>query len=136
MRNHHGRAGAAASVAAAAALALAAGLTTPATAAPAPRSSDDPAAAQPAAAAGSKTSRITLVTGDRVVLDAAGRPIGLERAKGREHIPVSLRRAGGHTSVLPYDAQPLIRAGKLDPRLFDVTELSRPEYRDRRSGRL
>ncbi|WP_332758061.1 S8 family peptidase [Streptomyces sp. MT206] len=136
MRNHHGRAGAAASVAAAAALALAAGLTTPATAAPAPRSLDDPAAAQPAAAAGSKTSRITLVTGDRVVLDAAGRPIGLERAKGREHIPVSLRRAGGHTSVLPYDAQPLIRAGKLDPRLFDVTELSRPEYRDRRSGRL
>ncbi|MFJ5020277.1 S8 family serine peptidase [Streptomyces goshikiensis] len=136
MRNHHGRAGAAASVAAAAALALAAGLTTPATAAPAPRSLYDPAAAQPAAAAGSKTSRITLVTGDRVVLDAAGRPIGLERAKGREHIPVSLRRAGGHTSVLPYDAQPLIRAGKLDPRLFDVTELSRPEYRDRRSGRL
>ncbi|MFD6935060.1 S8 family serine peptidase [Streptomyces goshikiensis] len=136
MRNHHGRAGAAASVAAAAALALAAGLTTPATAAPAPRSLDNPAAAKPAAAAGSKTSRITLVTGDRVVLDAAGRPIGLERAKGREHIPVSLRRAGGHTSVLPYDAQPLIRAGKLDPRLFDVTELSRPEYRDRRSGRL
>ncbi|MFE3630362.1 S8 family peptidase [Streptomyces goshikiensis] len=136
MRNHHGRAGAAASVAAAAALALAAGLTTPATAAPAPRSLDAQAAAKPAAAVGSKTSRITLVTGDRVVLDAAGKPIGLERAKGREHIPVSLRRAGGHTSVLPYDAQPLIRAGKLDPRLFDVTELSRPEYRDRRSGRL
>ncbi|MFD6180013.1 S8 family serine peptidase [Streptomyces goshikiensis] len=144
MRNHHGRAGAAASVAAAAALALAAGLTTPATAAP--RTLDTPAldtpalgapaAAKPAAAAGSKTSRVTLVTGDRVVLDSAGRPIGLERAKGREHIPVSLRRAGGHTSVLPYDAQPLIRAGKLDPRLFDVTELSRPEYRDRRSGRL
>ncbi|MEV6951652.1 S8 family serine peptidase [Streptomyces sp. NPDC051183] len=137
MRNHHGRAGAAASVAAIAALALTAGLTTPAAAAPAPRSLADQAArSASASAAGSKTTRVTLVTGDRVVLDADRKPIGLERAKGREHIPVSLSRVNGHTSVLPYDAQALIRAGKLDPRLFDVTELSRPEYQDRRSGRL
>ncbi|MBT2451650.1 S8 family serine peptidase [Streptomyces sp. ISL-43] len=137
MRNHHGRAGAAASVAAAAALALAAGLTTPASAAPAP-SSAAAKSAQPAASAAPAASatRVTLITGDRVVLDAGGEPIALERAAGREHIPVSLRRENGRTSVLPYDAQPLIRAGKLDPRLFDVTELGRPEYQGRRDGRL
>ncbi|WP_204357818.1 MULTISPECIES: S8 family serine peptidase [unclassified Streptomyces] len=149
MRNHHGRAGAAASAAAAAALALTAGLTTPAAAAAGPglpggtsatsaASATSATSTAPArsAAAAARTTRVTLITGDRVVLGAGGEPVGLERAEGREHIPFSLRRENGHTSVLPYDAQPLIRAGKLDARLFDVTELSRPEYQDARSGRL
>lgn len=154
MRNHHSRAAAAASVAAAAALALAAGLTTPAAAAPAstPRSLAGPSApyeqsapsvpsarsAEPggAGARSAPSTRVTLITGDRVLLDADAEPVGLERAPGREHIPVSLRRENGHTSVLPYDAQALIRAGTLDPRLFDVTELGRPEYRARGDGRL
>ncbi|MET9853057.1 S8 family serine peptidase, partial [Streptomyces sp. NPDC006450] len=91
--------------------------------------------AAPAAPA-APTTRITLVTGDRVVLAADGRPVSLERAEGRAHIPFSVRTENGHTSVVPYDAQPLIRAGKLDPRLFDITELSRPEYLARPSGRL
>ncbi|MFE4265048.1 S8 family serine peptidase [Streptomyces sp. NPDC056883] len=134
MRNHHSRAGAAASVAAAAALALAAGLTTPAAAAPAtgslatgPGSLGTGPGARSAAPPAPAT-RITLVTGDRVVLAADGRPVSLERAEGRARIPFSVRTENGHTSVVPYDAQPLIRAGKLDPRLFDITELSRPEY--------
>lgn len=129
MRNHHSRAGAAASVAAAAALALAAGLTTPAAAAPGTVSSGVRSATAP-------TTRITLVTGDRVVLAADGRPVSLERAEGRAHIPFSVRTENGRTSVVPYDAQPLIRAGKLDPQLFDITELSRPEYRTGPSTRL
>ncbi|MGW6707644.1 S8 family peptidase [Streptomyces sp. NPDC054956] len=139
MRNHHGRAGAAASVAAAAALALAAGLTTPAAAATSLPGSPAAQSARSANATGSgpaRTARVTLVTGDRVVLGAGGEPVALERAEGREHIPFSLRRENGHTSVLPYDALPLIRSGKLDARLFDVTELARPEYQEHRSGRL
>ncbi|MFF1415563.1 S8 family serine peptidase [Streptomyces sp. NPDC058289] len=135
MRNHHARAGAAASVAAAAALALAAGLTTPAAAAPATGSSGTATGAK-SAAPPAPTTRVTLVTGDHVVLAADGRPVSLERAEGRAHIPFSVRTENGRTSVVPYDAQPLIRAGKLDPRLFDITELSRPEYLARPSARL
>ncbi|MGW5863126.1 S8 family peptidase [Streptomyces sp. NPDC055239] len=69
--------------------------------------------------------RITLITGDRVVVDAKGRVTGLERAKGREGIPVQIRKADGHTLVVPADAARLIADGKLDQRLFDVTELNK-----------
>ncbi|MEU9209157.1 S8 family peptidase [Streptomyces sp. NPDC048415] len=71
---------------------------------------------------------LTLITGDRVAVDAKGRVVGYERAKGRAHIPVSIRKAAGHTLVVPLDAQRLIAAGRLDQRLFDVTELN--ETRD------
>ncbi|MFF9512484.1 S8 family serine peptidase [Streptomyces sp. NPDC014724] len=66
---------------------------------------------------------ITLITGDRVLVDATGRALGIERAKGREHIPVRTRNAGSHTLVVPFDAERLIASGRLDQRLFDVTEL-------------
>ncbi|MFD0306084.1 S8 family serine peptidase [Streptomyces sp. NPDC127119] len=73
--------------------------------------------------------RVTLITGDRVVVDAKGRVLGLERAKGREGIPVQIRKAGGHTLVVPADAARLIAGGKLDRRLFDVTELNKSASR-------
>ncbi|MGW4103573.1 S8 family peptidase [Streptomyces sp. NPDC004976] len=73
--------------------------------------------------------RITLITGDRVVVDAKGGMIGLERAKGREHIPVHVRRTGGHTLVIPADAARLIASGKVDQRLFDITELNKSATR-------
>ncbi|MGW3493768.1 S8 family serine peptidase [Streptomyces sp. NPDC001020] len=104
--------------------------------------------ASPAAASGSSTGHallgagdagssrsltarhsITLITGDRVLVDAAGRAVGFERAKGREHVPVRTRTADGHTLVVPFDAERLIAAGRLDQRLFDVTELDRPAVR-------
>ncbi|MFI6880234.1 S8 family peptidase [Streptomyces sp. NPDC050400] len=72
---------------------------------------------------------VTLITGDRVTLNAKGKPIGLDRAEGRAHIPVQTRIVGGHTYVVPLDAQRLIATGKLDQRLFDVTELSKASYR-------
>ncbi|MFI7339913.1 S8 family peptidase [Streptomyces sp. NPDC050085] len=72
---------------------------------------------------------VTLITGDRVTLDAKGKPVGLQRAKGRERIPVQTRIVEGHTYVVPLDAQRLIATGKLDRRLFDVTELSKASYR-------
>ncbi|MCF1596464.1 S8 family peptidase [Streptomyces muensis] len=73
--------------------------------------------------------RVTLITGDRVAVDSRGRVVGLERAKGREHIPVQVREIRGHTLVIPADAARLVAAGKLDQRLFDVTELTRPATR-------
>ncbi|GGR70076.1 hypothetical protein GCM10010252_05290 [Streptomyces aureoverticillatus] len=77
----------------------------------------------------SPAHRLTLVTGDRVAVDAKGRLLGFTPAKGRERMPVSTRTVRGHSLVLPYDAQRLIDAGKVDRRLFDVTELSREANR-------
>ncbi|MFD9095442.1 S8 family serine peptidase [Streptomyces collinus] len=112
---------AAATVATAAAVALAAGMTSPASAKP----------AQHVQAASSLTAKhhVTLITGDRVDLDAKGRVVGLRRAKGRENIPVQVRKAHGHTLVVPADAARLVASGKLDQRLFDITELNKAATR-------
>lgn len=118
----------AATVAASAAVALAAGMTSPASAKPEQRATG--AAQLGAAQARLKGDhRITLITGDRVTVDAKGRVAGLEPAKGREHIPVQVRKLDGHTLVIPVDADRLIASGKLDQRLFDVTELNKSAER-------
>ncbi|MFD6892165.1 S8 family serine peptidase [Streptomyces sp. NPDC059957] len=126
------RSGAAAS-AAVAAIALAAGLTTPVAAAPMTGRSDVPAGQQPA---GQGFTQLTLITGDQVTVDPEGRPVGFAPAKGREKIPVSVRRDKGGSSLVPLDARPLIESGRLDPRLFNLTELSRPEYHKARGDQL
>ncbi|MER6102098.1 S8 family peptidase [Streptomyces sp. NPDC001832] len=93
-----------------------------------------PAMAQPdvAGAAGAEPvaqHQLTLITGDRVSVDAKGRVLNFQPAKGREHIPVQRQIRDGHTLLVPADAQRLISSGKLDRRLFDVTELNRAENR-------
>ncbi|MEU0191704.1 S8 family peptidase [Streptomyces afghaniensis] len=113
----------AATVATAAAVALAAGMTSPASA-----NGEQTTAAAKQASVTAK-HRITLITGDRVVLDAKGRIVGLERAKGREDIPFQVRKLDGHTLVIPADAARLVATGKLDQRLFDVTELNKSATR-------
>ncbi|WP_124269903.1 S8 family serine peptidase [Streptomyces sp. ADI96-02] len=112
-------------VAAAAAVAIAAGMVSPAAAQPEPQRSASGTAAQD----GSRTYRLTLITGDRVTVDAKGRPVGFEAAEGRERIPVQQTTRGKRTFIVPADARRLIDSGKLDRRLFDITELSRPEVR-------
>ncbi|MBA2808590.1 S8 family peptidase [Streptomyces sp. KM273126] len=109
-------------IAMAAAVALTAGMTSPASAAP------ELATGSKAADFAAK-QRITLITGDRVVVDAKGRPVGFERAEGRDGIPVQIRKADGHTLVIPADAARLIAGGKLDQRLFDITELNKSATR-------
>ncbi|MBT2676070.1 S8 family peptidase [Streptomyces sp. ISL-14] len=101
-------------------------MTNPASAEPEQRSSG---AKDRAAASLTSPHRITLITGDRVSVDSKGRVVGLERAKGREHIPVQIRKADGHTLVTPADAAQLVAVGKLDQRLFDVTELNKSATR-------
>ncbi|UXY29553.1 S8 family peptidase [Streptomyces sp. HUAS TT20] len=113
---------ASATVATAAAVALAAGMTSPASAKPEQRTSS-------AASSLMSKHRITLITGDRVAVDTKGRVVGLEKAKGREHIPFQLRKVDGHTLVIPADAAGLVASGKLDQRLFDVTELNKAATR-------
>ncbi|WP_052424435.1 S8 family peptidase [Streptomyces fulvoviolaceus] len=96
---------------------------------PASADAEQTASASTKAAQLTAKHRITLITGDRVVVDAKGRVVGLEPAKGREHIPVQLRQADGHTYVLPADVTRLVNSGKLDQRLFDVTELNKTASR-------
>ena len=72
---------------------------------------------------------ITLITGDRVAVDAKGHVVGVQRAKGRERVPVQVRTVGGHTLVVPMDAIQLIASGRLDRRLFDVTVLNKAATR-------
>ncbi|OPG02448.1 peptidase S8 [Streptomyces sp. GKU 895] len=115
----------AATVATGAAVALAAGMTSPAAAKPEAQAHPAGWSSQPF----STHHRITLITGDRVAVDAKGRVVGVERAKGREHIPFQVRKADGHTLVIPGDAVRLVAAGKLDQRLFDVTELNKSDTR-------
>lgn len=79
---------------------------------------------------------VTLLTGDRVRLDARGRVTGVRRAPGREHVPVSVRGVGGDQYVVPADAAALIGQGVLDMRLFDVSGLTRAGYDDTRRGTL
>lgn len=104
---------------------------------PASTAAADPAAIGTAATTapdgGRTTGSVTLITGDRVLLDRSGDIAGVLPAEGRESMPVQTVQSGTHRYVFPADAAALIAAGKLDQSLFDVTELSRPQY-DRQAG--
>ncbi|WP_093775750.1 S8 family serine peptidase [Streptomyces sp. yr375] len=76
------------------------------------------------------TAHVTLITGDTVGVDPAGRVVGVDRGAGRARIPLSVQRFGGHTYVVPADAAALLGSGRLDRRLFDVTELVADGYDD------
>ncbi|MFD7510737.1 S8 family peptidase [Streptomyces sp. NPDC059853] len=80
----------------------------------------------PGAAAG---TTLTLITGDRVLLDSTGAVSAVQRGEGREHIPIRVAQHGGSTQVVPFDAEALIAEGTLDAALFDVGELTRDAYR-------
>ncbi|MFF3095326.1 S8 family serine peptidase [Streptomyces cyaneofuscatus] len=113
-------------VAAAAAVALTAGTTGPVSAQAAG------AVPQPLSIAedlGASGTTVTLITGDRVLVDSRGRAGGIERAKGREGIPFFTQTHNGRTYVVPRDARRLIADGTLDQRLFDIGELAGPESR-------
>ncbi|MDQ0934311.1 S8 family peptidase [Streptomyces turgidiscabies] len=80
------------------------------------------------------THRVTLVTGDHVLLNIKGDVVGMERAPGRERIPVQIRKVDGHTHVIPTDVARMIASGRLDQRLFDVTELNTAAARRNQQG--
>ncbi|MGN9777059.1 hypothetical protein ACTMS0_15040 [Micromonospora sp. H33] len=79
---------------------------------------------------------VTLLTGDRVTTSADGAQLSVTPAAGRAGIRFTSLRSGDRRLVLPEDARPLVTAGLLDRRLFDVTELVRAGYDDARSPAL
>ncbi|MFE7133129.1 S8 family serine peptidase [Streptomyces sp. NPDC057638] len=112
-------------------MALTAGMTGPASAT-GPHTEKNPDRAA-TAASGTTTDKksksqkrwLTLITGDRVQVDAKGRMASFQPAPGRKHVPVRVLTVRGHTHVIPADARKLIDSGTLDRRLFDITELAR-----------
>lgn len=113
------------------ALALAGSLTVaPLTVAPLTSAGSTTASAPEPAAAVTKTDLITLVTGDVVRLDtlADGTQRAAVTATARGGTHIYLR--DGDVYVEPASALPLMAAGKLDPRLFDVSSLVRQGYGD------
>ncbi len=78
---------------------------------------------------------VTLVTGDtvRIVTGASGQPaLAIYPAPGRDDISFQRQdKIGGDVLVVPSDAAPLLAAGRLDPRLFNVTGLVRMGYTDK-----
>ncbi|MEH1168043.1 S8 family serine peptidase [Micromonospora sp. CPCC 205539] len=119
----------------AAVVALVLGSPTVAVANPSAASSPAPTP-HPAARTGAAASTtVTLLTGDRVTVTASG-SAAVRPAPGRKHIRFLTTRDRGHLTVLPQDALPLIRAGRVDRRLFDVTGLIDAGYDDARRDHL
>ncbi len=73
---------------------------------------------------------VTLVTGDRVTLDATGQVTGVRPAKGREGTTFRIARNADRTYVVPRDAERFLANGTADRRLFDVTQLVEWGYDD------
>ncbi|MFF7987713.1 S8 family serine peptidase [Streptomyces sp. NPDC007901] len=83
------------------------------------------------------TQTVTLITGDTVSLTAGpdGKyAVDVRRGKGREAATFVSSEKDGEVSVLPADAIPLLNAGRLDPALFNVTQLVKQGYADAKTG--
>ncbi|MFI0503858.1 S8 family peptidase [Streptomyces albogriseolus] len=79
----------------------------------------------------------TLLTGDRVTVASNGAgSASIQPAKGRENVRFLTLRSEGDLYVIPEDAEPLIRAGSLDRRLFNLGTLARNGYADQASSHL
>src|SRR5882757_1582112 len=81
-------------------------------------------AATAAKSMGKKDQAVTLITGDRVVLQG-GDParVRIDRGEGREKVAFRTQRSGGKLLVIPMDVSSEVTSGRLDQRLFDVTGL-------------
>ncbi|MEV5433168.1 S8 family peptidase [Streptomyces sp. NPDC052701] len=80
---------------------------------------------------------VTLLTGDRVVfLDAKREVKTIVPGKGRDKMAFSTYQRNGHLFVVPRDAVVLVRQGRVDERLFDVTMLLDSGYGDSKRSTL
>ncbi|WP_189185260.1 S8 family serine peptidase [Streptomyces albiflavescens] len=92
--------------------------------------------ASPRAASAART--VTLVTGDKVTVTGLGggtKTVTVERPEGATGA-VRTQVANGAVSVVPDEALPYLRAGTLDRRLFDVSELIRQGLTDQKTDEL
>ncbi|MGO1053540.1 S8 family peptidase [Crossiella sp. CA198] len=96
----------------------------------------DPAATPPgpppagASTGGAEPRQLTLVTGDQVHVNAQGAPVRFEAGPGRAGMTFRRWTEHGQWQVRPADADPLIAAGRVDPRLFNISLLLDSGYED------
>jgi subtilisin family serine protease len=100
-----------------------------------PAQATEPAAPGPAPGP-VKDRTVTLITGDKVIVDGAGHAVHTQPARGREGMRFLVQQDAARLVVTPTDAVPLIAAGRLDQRLFDVTGLLAAGYTDARRDTL
>ncbi|MPY58926.1 S8 family serine peptidase [Streptomyces spongiae] len=120
---------------------LFAGAVTPATAAPEspvtePGAKPVPSVTTPGATG---TQTVTLITGDTVSLTAGpdGRhAVDVRRGNGRQSATFLSSEQNGEVSVVPEDAISLLQAGRLDPALFNITQLVKQGYADTKTGAI
>ncbi|MGI5153358.1 S8 family serine peptidase [Plantactinospora sp. CA-294935] len=93
-------------------------------------SSTPPGTPGPDPTAGTGARTVSLVTGDRVTVTSELKA-SVEPGPGRTDIEFLTRRVADRLHVIPTDALALVRSGRLDERLFDVTALLEFGY-DRR----
>ncbi|GAA1529927.1 S8 family peptidase [Kribbella lupini] len=98
---------------------------------PGAQASQQPEALRTATSQPTKKQVVTLVTGDRVVVN--GEHVSIDPGPGRDKVVFKLRRSHGRLSVLPLDVSSAVTSGKLDRRLFDVSGLLEMGYDDQRS---
>ncbi|MFJ5304624.1 S8 family peptidase [Streptomyces sp. NPDC088350] len=113
--------------------ALLAGAIVPSAAAP-PSASD-----APSGAAQGSTRTVTLITGDTVSLTvgADGKSaVDARPGKGRTGVDFVTTEQKGEVSVTPDDAVPLVQAGRLDPALFNISQLVKQGYADEKTGTI
>ncbi len=91
----------------------------------------------PAPPPGLRSAVVTLITGDRVQLSdvSPGEPVGaIEAGPGREQVRFLAHTVQNGSQrdliVVPSDAEPLLASGRLDPLLFNVSELVRQGFED------
>ncbi|MCE6997107.1 S8 family serine peptidase [Saccharothrix sp. S26] len=92
-----------------------------------------PAAAQAAPVAGGAARTITLITGDKVVVDARGALVRVEGRPGARFVRYVER---DHQFVVPEDALDELAHDRLDKRFFDITALLDFGYDDAATDRI
>ncbi|GIJ66339.1 serine protease [Virgisporangium ochraceum] len=80
---------------------------------------------------GNEPVTVTLITGDKVVVSGSDR-LRIEPGPGRGRITFDAARIDGRLRVVPGDVRPLLQAGTVDSRLFDITGLVEFGYDDKR----
>jgi subtilisin family serine protease len=75
---------------------------------------------------------VTLITGDQVTVFPSGGH-SVTRGPGRSEVSFFTDYTAGQLSVIPNDAAKLLRAGRLDERLFNITDLIEQGYDDQRT---
>ncbi|MGW0522390.1 S8 family peptidase [Crossiella sp. NPDC003009] len=84
----------------------------------------------PGGAAGGGLRTITLITGDQVHVDERGRPVHVEAGPERTGTAFRSWTEQGQWQVRPSDAEAPVRAGRVDPRLFNISLLLDSGYED------